>query len=84
MNLSPELGEYSQSITKFVSTALRAYIVLKPGFEGTEQLAEELKNYVKSRLAPFKYPRWIGFVKELPKTATGNIQRFKLRAGILS
>jgi benzoate-CoA ligase len=35
---------------------------------------------VKSQLAPYKYPRWIAFVPELPKTATGKIQRFKLRA----
>ena len=41
--------------------------------------ADELKAHVKSRLAPFKYPRWIEFVTELPKTATGKVQRFKLR-----
>ena len=44
------------------------------------QLAEELRQHVKHRLAPYKYPRWIDFVAELPKTATGKIQRFKLRA----
>ena len=43
------------------------------------ELADELKQFVKDRLAPFKYPRWIEFVEELPKTATGKIQRFKLR-----
>ena len=42
--------------------------------------ADELKAFVKDRLAPFKYPRMIAFVAELPKTATGKIQRFKLRA----
>jgi benzoate-CoA ligase len=57
-----------------------AYVVLKPGIAATPELAEALKNYVKSRLAPFKYPRWIEFADELPKTATGKIQRFKLRA----
>jgi benzoate-CoA ligase len=41
--------------------------------------SEELKAFVKERLAPFKYPRWIEIVSELPKTATGKIQRFKLR-----
>ena len=55
----------------------KAYVVLKPGQSVTE---EELKAHVKSRLAPFKYPRSIEFVTELPKTATGKIQRFKLRA----
>jgi benzoate-CoA ligase len=39
-----------------------------------------LKNHVKSRLAPYKYPRWIEFIDELPKTATGKIQRHVLRA----
>jgi len=56
----------------------KAYVVLKPGKQAS---AEELQNFVKSRLAPYKYPRWIEFVTELPKTATGKIQRFKLRQG---
>ncbi|MCJ7799003.1 MAG: AMP-binding protein, partial [Polaromonas sp.] len=54
----------------------RAYVVLKPGQATT---ADELKAHVKEQLAPYKYPRWISFMKELPKTATGKIQRFKLR-----
>lgn len=57
----------------------RAYVVLKQGHEPSEALANELKTFVKQRLAPFKYPRWIDFAPELPKTATGKIQRFKLR-----
>jgi benzoate-CoA ligase len=57
-----------------------AYIVLAGGFSASEDLARELQTYIKSRLAPFKYPRWIEFVADLPKTATGKIQRFKLRA----
>ncbi|MCE3270735.1 MAG: putative benzoate-CoA ligase [Ramlibacter sp.] len=55
----------------------KAYVVLKAGQQAT---AEELQAHVKTRLAPYKYPRWIEFVPELPKTATGKIQRFKLRA----
>jgi benzoate-CoA ligase len=55
----------------------KAFVVLKPGKQAG---AEELQNYVKSKLAPYKYPRWIEFTAELPKTATGKIQRFKLRA----
>ncbi len=39
----------------------------------------ELRAFVKDKIAPYKYPRWIEFVTELPKTATGKIQRFKLR-----
>jgi benzoate-CoA ligase len=55
----------------------KAYVVLKPGQPAT---AEDLQQHVKQSLAPYKYPRWIEFVNELPKTATGKIQRFKLRA----
>jgi benzoate-CoA ligase len=57
-----------------------AFVVLKPGHSASESLADELKQHVKARLAPYKYPRWIEFIDELPKTATGKIQRFKLRA----
>jgi len=57
-----------------------AYVVLKPGRGATPELAAELQRHVKARLAPFKYPRWVEFIDELPKTATGKIQRFKLRA----
>jgi benzoate-CoA ligase len=57
-----------------------AFVVLKPGQTASAQLAEDLKQHVKSRLAMYKYPRWIEFTNELPKTATGKIQRFKLRA----
>ena len=57
----------------------KAFVVLKDGGAGSPHLAEGLKAHVKSRLAPFKYPRWIEFVPALPKTATGKIQRFKLR-----
>jgi benzoate-CoA ligase len=56
-----------------------AFIILKPGYEGDEQMAATLKDHVKSSLAPYKYPRWFRFVDDLPKTATGKIQRFKLR-----
>jgi benzoate-CoA ligase len=55
----------------------KAYVVLKAGQHAS---AEDLQAHVKARLAPYKYPRWIAFVPELPKTATGKIQRFKLRA----
>jgi benzoate-CoA ligase len=58
----------------------KAFVVLKEGYSADVELAGRLKDHVKERLAPFKYPRWIEFVDELPKTATGKIQRFKLRA----
>jgi benzoate-CoA ligase family protein len=57
----------------------RAYVVLKKKDDACDALAEELKAFVKGRLAPYKYPRWIVFTSELPKTATGKIQRYKLR-----
>ncbi len=57
----------------------KAFVVLKDG-EPHEALAGELQEFVKGRIAPYKYPRWVEFVPELPKTATGKIQRFKLRA----
>ncbi|MGH6989291.1 MAG: benzoate-CoA ligase family protein [Stellaceae bacterium] len=57
----------------------KAFVVLKPGRAASPDLADELKAHVKSHLAPYKYPRWIAFLDELPKTATGKIQRFKLR-----
>ncbi|HEY5740586.1 MAG TPA: benzoate-CoA ligase family protein [Gammaproteobacteria bacterium] len=57
-------------------TKSKAFVVLA---EGGQTDAAELQEFVKSRLAPFKYPRFIEFVDELPKTATGKIQRFRLR-----
>jgi benzoate-CoA ligase len=57
----------------------KAYVVLKEGYEPSEAMMEELKEYVKETIAPYKYPRWIEFIRELPKTATGKIQRFRLR-----
>jgi benzoate-CoA ligase len=57
-------------------TKTKAYVVRKDGQAVGE---DELKAFVKERLAPYKYPRFIEFVEELPKTATGKIQRFRLR-----
>jgi benzoate-CoA ligase len=57
-------------------TKTKAFVVLKAGAAATE---DELKAFVKDRLAPYKYPRFIEFVSDLPKTATGKIQRFRLR-----
>jgi len=58
----------------------KAFIVLKEVDKADpDALREELKTFVKERLAPYKYPRFMEFVDELPKTATGKIQRFRLR-----
>jgi len=58
----------------------KAFVVLKSPDKTCEELARALQEHVKTALAPYKYPRWIEFRTELPKTATGKIQRFKLRA----
>ena len=62
-------------------TRTLAYVVLKPGESVDAALGDALKAFVKDQLAPHKYPREIRFIEELPKTATGKIQRFRLREG---
>jgi benzoate-CoA ligase len=58
----------------------KAFVVLSEGHTPSTQLAEELQQFVRQRTLPHKYPRWIEFMTELPKTATGKIQRYKLRS----
>jgi acyl-coenzyme A synthetase/AMP-(fatty) acid ligase len=58
----------------------KAFVVLKDAALAGEAMAGELKEHCRAQLAPYKYPRWIEFRSALPKTATGKIQRFKLRA----
>jgi benzoate-CoA ligase len=58
----------------------KAFVVLKAHDRACEELAGALQDHVRQALAPYKYPRWIEFRTDLPKTATGKIQRFKLRA----
>lgn len=57
----------------------KAFVVLKAGKEPSDALADEMRTFVKERLGAVKGPRWIAFVPELPKTATGKTQRYKLR-----
>ena len=57
----------------------QAFVVLQEGAAPGDELSDELKQYIKSTLTPVKYPRWVEFVPELPKTATGKIQRYRLR-----
>lgn len=56
-----------------------AFVVLREGVSASEALAIELQEFVRGRLAEYKRPRWVAFVAELPKTATGKIQRYRLR-----
>jgi acyl-coenzyme A synthetase/AMP-(fatty) acid ligase len=58
----------------------KAIVVLKQAGAGGDALTDELMALCKKTLAPYKYPRWVEYATELPKTATGKIQRFKLRA----
>lgn len=57
----------------------KAFVCLLPGYEASDELAETLITHCRTTMAAYKRPRWIEFVTELPKTATGKIQRFKLR-----
>jgi 2-aminobenzoate-CoA ligase len=57
----------------------KAFVVLTPGMEGSEELGKALQDYVKRELAPYKYPREIEFITALPKTETGKIRRVELR-----
>jgi benzoate-CoA ligase len=58
----------------------KAFVVLKSAQRAGDSFARTLQDHCRKQLAPYKYPRWIEFRAELPKTATGKIQRFKLRA----
>ena len=58
---------------------VRAVVVLREGYEASPELAKELQEHVKRETAPYKYPRIVEFVQELPKTASGKIRRAQLR-----
>ncbi len=58
---------------------VKATVVLRPGFEGSDSLVKELQTYVKTNTAPYKYPRIIEFVDELPKTFSGKVRRVEIR-----
>ena len=58
---------------------VKAYVVLKPAVQASEELAKDIQRFVKERIAPYKYPRAIEFLASLPRTETGKLQRFKLR-----
>jgi medium-chain acyl-CoA synthetase len=58
---------------------VKAFVILAPGYSGSEELITELKEHVKKETAPYKYPRKIEFVESLPKTVSGKIRRVSLR-----
>ncbi len=60
-------------------TVIKAFVVLRQGCEGTAELIAELQEFVKNTIAPYKYPRKIEFISELPRTGTGKVQRYVLR-----
>jgi benzoate-CoA ligase len=57
----------------------KAFVVLRPPAEASEELARDIKDFVKSSLAPYKYPRWVEFVASLPKNDRGKIDRKQLK-----
>jgi len=59
---------------------VKAFVVLKPGHAGDEAMAKALQQFVKQAIAPYKYPRAVEFLASLPRTETGKLQRFRLRA----
>ena len=59
--------------------AVSAFVVLRDGVEQSDSLARELQDFVKKEIAPYKYPRRVSFLRELPRTATGKLQRYRLR-----
>ena len=61
---------------------VKAYVVLAPGATGDAAKAKELQDFTKASIAPYKYPRAVEFIDELPKTATGKLQRFRLRQAV--
>jgi len=60
---------------------IKAFVVLRTGHGADEALARQLQDFVKAQIAPYKYPRAVEFVAKLPRTETGKLQRFRLRAG---
>jgi len=64
---------------KLRGTVVKAFIVLKPGYEGSDKLIRDIQEHVKNETAPYKYPREIEFVDNLPKTVSGKIRRVELR-----
>ena len=58
---------------------VKAFVVLKPGLRGDAAMTHALQDFVKATIAPYKYPRAIEYVKSLPRTETGKLQRFALR-----
>ncbi len=57
----------------------KAFVVLRDGITPSESTAEELRKYAKEKLSPYKYPRFIEFVEELPKTGLGKVDRLQLK-----
>jgi acyl-coenzyme A synthetase/AMP-(fatty) acid ligase len=58
---------------------VKAFVILAPGYEGSDDLTREIQDHVKSVTAPYKYPRAIEYVDDLPKTISGKIRRVELR-----
>ena len=62
--------------------AVKAFVILAPGHAPSARLAAEIQGFCKAQTAPYKYPRHVEFVAELPKTISGKIRRVELREGV--
>ncbi|WP_084584820.1 benzoate-CoA ligase family protein [Thermus tengchongensis] len=62
-------------------TRIKAFVILREGYTPSEELTLELQNWCKSRLRPYQYPEFVSYVEDFPRTATGKVQRFRLREG---
>ena len=60
---------------------VKAFVVLRPGHMGSAEMVKALQDFVKREIAPYKYPRQIEFRDSLPRTESGKLQRFRLKAG---
>ena len=74
----PTVREYEAALAKNPADS-EAFIGLRKGYSASDDLAKDLIEHCKTNMAPYKRPRWIEFMNELPKTATGKIQRSALR-----
>ena len=74
-----ESGEWTKDDAAEFGQAIKATLVLAPGYEPSDELTKQLQDWVKSETAPYKYPRVIEYVAELPKTISGKIKRAEIR-----
>ena len=73
-----DVGTHQMLTANINGQIVKAFVVLRAGHVASDAMVMELQDFVKSQVAPYKYPRAIQFVDQLPRTATGKLQRFRL------